>query len=135
MIEGDRQHAVLDRRLHALQPFELTADKPVLVAQYSVARVNMLIAEPITAHREVLYFSVHESISDPGLTVVAPNAAMVQLGVDFISDWMVIGNTGFKVAYIELPEDGVFETLTSTEPISAHVAGAGAWHQATAMPE
>ena len=90
----------------------------------------MLIVPPIE------YFATNHTLSTrsgwgaPNVSIVAPNGASVQLDGNFVTDWVTIGQSGFKAAYVPLNLGNAMRLLSATEPVFAHVTtpNGGIWH-------
>ncbi len=108
----------------------ISANKPVLVAQYASGPGKMLLAVPIEHFATNHLVSVSAAWGAPNVAIVAPNSASVQLDGNFVSDWFTIGQSGYKSAYVPLNPGGAMRLLDATEPVAAHVTtpNGGVWH-------
>ncbi len=103
--------------------FRVSANKPVMVVQYADGFGCMFPVLPIDLYASEHVFGLIDLYSvKVELTVVAPNAASVQLNGEFLSDWTPIGNTGYKFAIEQRAPFPGLHTLSSDMPIYAHVA-------------
>jgi len=109
---------------------QITTSQPVLVAQFGANPSEMILAVPVEHFATDHLVSMAFDHGAPNVTVIAPNSASVQLDGNFISDWFLIGQSGYKSAYVPLNPGGAMRLLQASEPVAAHVTGpnGGVWH-------
>jgi len=113
----------------------ITADKPVLVAQYMVGQSYpggstgdpaFTLAVPILQYRTDYLFHAPANYEAGYVNVIAPTGTAVHLDGAPVSGWTTVGSTGFDVAKVQLDDTGNGDhVVTSALPFGITVYGYG----------
>ncbi len=114
--------------------FRITSDKKILVAEYFTGQnaggnagdPAMTTQVPIQQYRTNYLVHAPTNYSSSFANVVAPTGATVNVDGSPVSNWTVIGATGYSVARVQLSNAGDGNhTLTSSEKFGITVYGYG----------
>ena len=116
--------------------FRLSADKPVLVANYlqgqssvdsGAGDPSMAVAVPRAQYRDNYIFAISKTYDYNFANVVAPRGATVLLDGEALPDsaFVDIGSTGYRVARHMLPSDREVFRMQGTQPFGIVVYGYG----------
>ncbi|MCA9695214.1 MAG: IgGFc-binding protein, partial [Myxococcales bacterium] len=108
----------------------ITADKPVIVAQYmlgvnamvSSADPAMLAPPAVEQFSEDAIFVTHAEWPDTRVDIVAPEGAAVTVDGNAVSGFNAIGGSGYAIARVTIAASGV-HTLSADAPVGASVYG------------
>lgn len=109
--------------------YVLTADQPVLVAQYMVgATVEMDRTDPamVTSLPTARWSAVNYVHTLPDwlpldLDIAAPTGATVAVGGDVVMGWAPVGGSGYSVAHVRLDADVGLAEVFSDMPVAVSV--------------
>ncbi len=115
--------------------FKVSADKPVLVAQYMVGQSYpggstgdpaFTMAVPILQYRTDYLFHAPTNYEASYVNVIAPTGTEVTLDGAAVTGWTTVGTTGFDVAKVQLDDSGNGNhVITSALPFGVTVYGYG----------
>jgi hypothetical protein len=112
--------------------FELTSDRKVLIAQYMVgqsadngqADPAMLLTVPVEQYRSDYLVHAPPSWTQNWADIIGPAGVEVELNGAPVTTWTPIGNSGYSVGRVQLPNAGNGNhTVIASQPVGISVYG------------